>query len=223
MRRSIFISHANPADNDFALWLATRLGFLGYQTWVDTEKLKGGETIWQVIQHEIRENTALFIFVLSNASITSEGARRELDYAQTIARSLGLVGFVLPVRLQPVPHADTLIELSGTYYISALENWADALQRLRDKLQDMSLRPDPKSERPHARQRLLNLVRPTQKILERAETLESNWFEIDPSSVALSIYDGKEVLPLLALRCFTSRYTRPRMLYIFCPNCGLHR
>ncbi len=39
----IFISHANPEDNYFASWLATKLNLLGYEVWCDTEELKGGE------------------------------------------------------------------------------------------------------------------------------------------------------------------------------------
>jgi len=37
MRDTIFISHATPADNDFSIWIASRLEMLGYKVWIDKE------------------------------------------------------------------------------------------------------------------------------------------------------------------------------------------
>jgi len=31
----LFVSHANPEDNTFALWLTLRLGELGFKVWCD--------------------------------------------------------------------------------------------------------------------------------------------------------------------------------------------
>lgn len=45
---TIFISHANPEDNDFVIWLASRLQLLGYKVWVDKEAMLGGEKMWEV-------------------------------------------------------------------------------------------------------------------------------------------------------------------------------
>jgi len=47
MRDTLFISHATPQDNDFAIWLASRLEMLGYKTWIDKNGLLGGEKFWQ--------------------------------------------------------------------------------------------------------------------------------------------------------------------------------
>ena len=41
-RSSLFISHANPEDNYFALWLASKLAMLGYKVWVDKRAIKHG-------------------------------------------------------------------------------------------------------------------------------------------------------------------------------------
>lgn len=35
VRQTVFISHANPEDNEFAAWLGTRLIGAGYQVWSD--------------------------------------------------------------------------------------------------------------------------------------------------------------------------------------------
>jgi hypothetical protein len=39
MRNKIFISHAKPEDNDFTIWLASRLELLGYEVWIDKNGL----------------------------------------------------------------------------------------------------------------------------------------------------------------------------------------
>ena len=41
-RRTVFISHANPEDNDFASWLGSRLANAGYDVWTDVLSLVGG-------------------------------------------------------------------------------------------------------------------------------------------------------------------------------------
>jgi TIR domain len=45
-RAIVFISHANPEDNDFTTWLAARLALAGYEVWSDITKLIGGEVFW---------------------------------------------------------------------------------------------------------------------------------------------------------------------------------
>ena len=41
-RELVFISHANPEDNSFTLWLASRLRAAGYLVWSDLTQLFGG-------------------------------------------------------------------------------------------------------------------------------------------------------------------------------------
>jgi len=40
-REAIFISHANPKDNIFTLWLGAKLTSLGYEVWADVLRLQG--------------------------------------------------------------------------------------------------------------------------------------------------------------------------------------
>ena len=44
-RRLVFISHANPEDNEFASWLGTKLTAAGYEVWTDMLKLLGGRDV----------------------------------------------------------------------------------------------------------------------------------------------------------------------------------
>ncbi len=64
-RDMIFVSHANPEDNEFARWLSLRLANEGYPVWCDLTKLLGGETFWDDIQKAIKERTIKFLFILS--------------------------------------------------------------------------------------------------------------------------------------------------------------
>ena len=50
----LFISHANPEDNEFAQWLALQLAKCGYPVWCDLTKLLGGETFWSDIEEALR-------------------------------------------------------------------------------------------------------------------------------------------------------------------------
>ena len=48
-RRLVFISHANPEDNEFVSWLGTRLTVAGYEVWADVLKLSGGEAFGKIL------------------------------------------------------------------------------------------------------------------------------------------------------------------------------
>ena len=39
---TVFISHANPEDNEFASFLASKLTMQGYKIWCDLEYFRGG-------------------------------------------------------------------------------------------------------------------------------------------------------------------------------------
>ena len=44
-RNTIFISHATPEDNEFSIWIASRLEILGYKTWIDKEAIGRGKVL----------------------------------------------------------------------------------------------------------------------------------------------------------------------------------
>lgn len=49
MKDTVFISHATPADNTFAAWLATKLELCGYNVWVDINNLSPSVDFWNKI------------------------------------------------------------------------------------------------------------------------------------------------------------------------------
>ena len=76
-RQMLFVSHANPEDNEFARWLALQLAREGYAVWCDLTKLLGGETFWRDIESSIRQRTAKFLYVLSHTSNVKDGLATE--------------------------------------------------------------------------------------------------------------------------------------------------
>jgi TIR domain len=89
-RDTVFVSHANPEDNTFALWLTLRLGEMGFKVWCDLTKLIGGETFWDKAEDAIRNSTAKFLYVLSRTSNSKDGVLRELQLAQALPRATRL-------------------------------------------------------------------------------------------------------------------------------------
>ena len=57
VRDMLFISHANPEDNEFARWITLQLAREGYPVWCDLTKLLGGEAFWDDIQDAIKNRT----------------------------------------------------------------------------------------------------------------------------------------------------------------------
>ena len=78
MRDMLFISHANPEDNEFTRWLALRLAGEGFPVWCDLTQLLGGEDFWTDIEDAIRRRTAKFLYVLSTHSNPKPGPLAEL-------------------------------------------------------------------------------------------------------------------------------------------------
>ncbi len=53
-RDTVFVTHAAPEDNDFALWLSSKLAIAGYRVWVDKQRLRGGDDFWSEIDRMLR-------------------------------------------------------------------------------------------------------------------------------------------------------------------------
>lgn len=64
-RKTVFVSHAAPEDNEFALWLSSKLAMAGYHVWVDRRRLLGGEDFWSEIDRVLREDTIKQIVVFN--------------------------------------------------------------------------------------------------------------------------------------------------------------
>jgi hypothetical protein len=95
----LFLSHANPEDNLVTSWLALQLAREGYAVWCDLTKLLGGEAFWDDIQAAIEQRAAKFLYVLSRASNTKDGALAELMVARDVEKKLKLHDFIIPLHI----------------------------------------------------------------------------------------------------------------------------
>lgn len=136
-RHLVFISHANPEDNQFVRWLGMQLTRHGYQVWSDITKLIGGETWWNDIEEAIRNNTAKMLFVLSTAGNSKPGTRKELHLALNVERQHQLRDFVIPIIVdQELAVSDINIQISNRNAIPFVDGWAGGLARVLQKLDD---------------------------------------------------------------------------------------
>ena len=120
----VFVSHANPENNDFSRWLSLQLGKQGYPVWCDLTRLLGGEDFWSDIEIAIRDGTAKFLYVLSRDSNQKDGPLQELSVALAAARQKGLRDFVIPLRIDDLPYQDINIQLNRLNAIDFSGSWA---------------------------------------------------------------------------------------------------
>src|ERR1700693_5642446 len=135
-RDMVFISHANPEDNDFSRWLALQLANDGYGVWCDLTKLLGGENFWKDAEEAIRSRTIKFLYVLSRTSNTKDGPRNELQIAKNIARAdQSLHDFVIPLHVDALPHGEINVLLTSLNAISFERSWAKGYSQLVEVLE----------------------------------------------------------------------------------------
>ena len=129
-RDVIFISHANPEDNTFALWLAAHLSNAGYVVWTDVTRLVGGEEFWDTIEEAIRNFSVKVVVVLSRTAQIKKGVLDEINLAISIERSSSLERFVVPIRIDDLPFEDVRANLARKNIIDFRDNWATGLAQL---------------------------------------------------------------------------------------------
>lgn len=138
IRDTIFISHARlPKDDEFVLWLASRLQLLGYKVWCDLKSLKGGEQdYWgRVIDPQIRNYAAKFVLVVTKGGIVRQGVIDEFLFAKAIGEENNLKDFVNPIRIEDVPFT-ARISLNTYNVINCSDNWQQGLTTLIEKFEE---------------------------------------------------------------------------------------
>jgi len=136
MRNSLFISHCTPEDNQFVLWLGTRLQLTGYNVWYDLDGLLGGERDFlNPIDEEIRNNSIKFLLVVSNLTFKKDGVLDEFEFAKSIAKKENIDNFIIPLRIEDVPY-DLRVGQNRYNHIDFTESWAQGLKKLLKKLEN---------------------------------------------------------------------------------------
>ena len=192
MKRVVFISHANNlADNEAAQWLGLQLVRAGYEVWLDVIELKVGESHWSEIEQVIRDRAAKFIYVLSDASNTTDprysGAAKELTLALNL-RDRGRLDFVLPVLVSELTE-DKTIHLGGINSTNFhRKGWAQGLVDVLDKL-DADGVPRSEDAEPNAVTDWWRGVHSAAVgVTEEPESYLSNWFKVESLPKSIRIY-----------------------------------
>ena len=212
-RDKIFISHATPGDNAFAIWLSSRLSMAGFDVWCDANKLLGGEDFWQEIERTLRNETAKFLIVISHSAFRSEhvlrdGIAKELALADIVKKQISDPHFIVPVRLDDTSYGDFSIELIRTNGVDCSENWASVLARVleifdRDKVPQSGAASDSLAAWRSVHQHH------TRAISDTPEILQSNWLPVTEYPETLYFYESPGVRWTLEPRVIASQCTIP--------------
>jgi hypothetical protein len=98
-RGSLFISHA-VEDNDFAIWLGSRLSAAGYDVWADVMRLKGGDDWMRVLEDALRNKATKMLWVATQKGVEKQGVRNEIQMATDVGKKIGDPGFIIPLKLE---------------------------------------------------------------------------------------------------------------------------
>jgi len=197
MRNKIFISHANPEDNDQARWLGLQLMTLGYEVWCDVFNLKGGEKFWKEIENEIRNNTCKFLYVLTKNSNQREGCLDELSVAEAVEKTVDDNRFIIALHFDPALTYDELnIRLKRKIDLNFKIDWQQGFKSLlavfnEKPVVSVSQDPDFSFIRDYWNKIYLN----DRKQIDKEETYSSNWFPFINLPEYLFVHNFKGMIP----------------------------
>ena len=177
-RDTLLLSHANPEDNEFTLWLALQLANEGYRVWCDLTKLLGGEVFWDNIEEVIKTRAAKVLYVLSQISNAKDGPLKELHFAQGLAKKEKLTDFVIPLQIDDLPHGDITIEITRVNTVPFAQSWGAGLAKLLEKLEEDRVPKDPKFNRTAVNDWWRTQFSAEQGLRKEPEEYLSNWFPI---------------------------------------------
>jgi hypothetical protein len=141
-RTVVFISHATPEDNEFSIWLASRLQLLGYNVWIDKGELLGNEKFWEEIDQTIRNRAIKFLLVYSwnicadkEPGRLKDGVSKEFNLAESVRKQHPeLFDFILLLNVDNTAPHDLFIGSNRFGHIAFSDNWAQGLRDLVTKL-----------------------------------------------------------------------------------------
>lgn len=144
-RDTLFISHATPEDNDFTIWLASRLQLLGYKVWLDKNGLLGGEKFWEEIDQTIRHKAIKVLLVYTQnicqkneegnilPGKLKDGIYKEYSLAESIGKQQNLTEFIILLNKDGIDY-NLFIGADRSNQIPFFESWAEGLKQLEKKL-----------------------------------------------------------------------------------------
>lgn len=193
-RDTLLLSHANPEDNEFTLWLALQLANEGYRVWCDLTKLLGGEVFWDDIEEAIKTRAVKVLYILSRTSNAKDGPLKELHFAQGVAKKEKLKDFVIPLHIDDLPHGEITIEITRINTVAFAQSWGAGLAKLLEKLEEDKVPKDSKFNRTAVNDWWRTQYSAEQGLRKEPEEYLSNWFPITlPSHIYLHSLSRKSI------------------------------
>jgi hypothetical protein len=185
-RKSLFISHANPEDNAFTLWLGGKLTALGYEVFADVLRLRGGDDWERILENAIREKAAKVLLVATPHGVQKQGVRNEITIAIQTSKKIRDHNFIIPLRLAPF---DPPLQIAHAQYIDFSKDWALGLNELLTLVAELHIARVAGEENADLWQGVqLKDAKPIVAIHER---LLSNWLAIEALPSPIVCYDFK--------------------------------
>ena len=192
--KTIFISHANPTDNQFALWLSIRLMSIGYDIWCDVLKLSKGGDFWCEIEEQIRTKTCKFLLVQSRASNHSEGVMKEIAVAQKVKKARNDPNFIVPLIIDSELSFDDInVEVIRLNSINFTSSWATGFADLQKALNEQNC---PRQRDDNKFSFIVERLNHKYCPIEQDEEYASNWFEILNIPGYLNFFPSKDLAEL---------------------------
>jgi len=189
-RRTLFISHAAPEDNQFALWLSSKLAMAGYTVWVDRNRLRGGHDFWDEIERVLRKDAIKQIVVFTQ-HVRKPGVKKELALGEVVKSKLVDPNFIIGIRADDSPFSDAPPELLRGNILNAYPNWHDCLKDLFDTLDEYKVTREDSPGEPLLKSIVEAREEGRRFVSTAPEFALTNWFPITaPSHIRYYKFEG---------------------------------
>lgn len=186
-RQALFVSHANPEDNAFTLWLGSRLSAAGYEVWADVLRLRGGQDWQRLLENALRNKACKVLFVGTTQGVQKQGVRNEIQIAHDVGTRIGDTEFIIPLRLNEF---DAPFLIAHAQYIDFERRWAAGLAELLDTLDEtyhVPRKTDSISD--SVRHWRAVQLRHSKNVSNENDVVISNWLPINNIPKSLRFYD----------------------------------
>lgn len=191
-RNALFISHANPEDNEFTVWLGAKLSAIGYEVWADVLRLRGGQDWQRRLEEALRNKSCKVLVVGTKAGMQKQGVRNEIQIAYKVGQEICDSEFIIPLRLMEFQPPFLIAHVQ---YIDFAKSWADGLAELLETLTESYRVPRVHSARNETKSYWSQVhLRHARSLKKEPELLVSNWSKIKKFPDSVYFYAFKERL-----------------------------
>lgn len=221
MKNTIFIGHATPDDNTFAVWLATKLELCGYKVWIDVNNLSPSVDFWNTIDNTLRTETIKYIFVASKSSCATnrDGVQKELAVADRMRKEYP--NFIIPVRIDDIDYSKLPVEIIRLNAIDFSVDWRTGLDELLTYLINENV---PKNNTEKESSAFLNrwhntTINSQLQIVDQVSEYCSNLFPIELPKYVFLYHDEPNLESILAERHIPYKKNNSVIMTFVCNKC----